>query len=1638
MPLTRYQVRSEFSLADPELYRAADRDDPEALLEGVAMAGLVGVLRQLGDLAEFAAEIFHDLHEEVMATAARGHGLMARVQQLEAEVPSIEKEFLSQTSHSLFFSNAGVDWHPNLRMEQNLITRGDLPRFVMDSYEECRGPPRLFLLDKFDVAGAGACLKRYTDPSFFKVEAASSGKATEVQREKKNRKVKKKGSRWRNGEAPDVQSTSHAKLHQLFLEERIENTFSDPARLVKLKKRQLNGYPFDSKSGRSYMEKFVETDTAEHEVVHEKSITSPVKLTMDNYSESGLEILEISTVSPVKKSSQGKESACSSPNAQEEVSEPYMEKFNSDVIGGKFVQVSEPGNDGDINDISSSSLDKVAVEKELAVDGDLRTEGSVDGYNSDDLASEIDKYMDALNTIESEIETENEYRPENDQGFFSVKKDGRDSDENEENLALQAQFSDSQSFGNSSVSDYGNGSFKNNRSSFSDSDTLSSLAEHTASGGDGVAKVFPSSETCAAESVDIPSSQLMDELEGTKSHDFSVPNGTRIEEDKIPDVGEASCSSCLTDSIPVLLPSDHGVHLSLDTLVGPEVEEVTSDSIKIGSKLSDNENGTNLVDSSAVVSGVPSQDIHDICLVSSVESHLDVEEPNVVSDALLHSSDVSKPTLEIERSNFSLNEALQAESVDEEYSENLADEKIASPHSSSPKENQLHCSASPQEVCSDLIPPTCSSDLIELDDIVSKADDALMVSGINSAPMVETQKTHNFEEQEFLDLMDDVPELKLASAEFVVPYSDKKSDIDGSREDGEEIGTPTCSVEVVEDDVVPLELPSDDPNYLCHKDDVNLDAVVNKPVITDEPVSAAAVTGADGDLDDVIKPVTTDESVSAAAITSADGDLDDVIKPVITDESVSAAAVTSADGDLDDVTKLVITDESVSAAAVTGADGDLDDVIIPVITDESVSAAAVTGADGDLDDVTKLVITDESVSAAAVTGADGDLDDVIIPVITDESVSAAAVTIADGDLDDVTKLVITDESVSAAAVSSADGVLDDVIPTSPDLTCSPSGNHINLEESLSGFSDSNQKGLEFNEAASPECLTETMTQKEVNQLEVAPGDTTLKLLSSDHCNLRMFDDIHESSLGKETQNSLSDNDVTRAPTYLVLSNEQSESKSPPQSYLFENNEGEVSSLTCYPPEPGVPLEKPLQFKADQAEVESLQEDEATSNSLKLQSEQLPSPSHIDQERCEQTQSSNHLQERCFDTPSESCAEHLPCQLSASEFLPQSASLEPDGTKQAMDSLQYALPSFGLLPVAAQVNLEEMPPLPPLPPMQWRMGKAQNASLASDRDLVEASQHVFPPLQPFNYEKAQFGFPASKTGNLQLPNPFLPITAVEDENSQQVSEQVEGNLAQPIPFSFQLPTMDSEADSQHNCLSLEGTQTLNPFLTSPAIPNERPEYGFLALEGEKALSSSNSFSPIPTIEYATPKHESESSQEKQIKPLNQLEPEIGSEDKTLQPSLQNYSEGVRQNPFETSIPPPTIGAEQPQQALLTSDGEITQVPGTEEGKPNGNPAIKIPRPRSPLIDAVAAHDKSKLRKVAERVRPQIEPKVDERDSLLEQIRTKSFNLKPAVPTRPSIHGPKTNLKVAAILEKAKTIRQAFAGSDEDDSDGWSDC
>ncbi|KAG0609588.1 hypothetical protein M758_8G195800 [Ceratodon purpureus] len=203
MPLVRYEVQCEHTLANPELFRSAARDDPEGLLEGVAVAGLIGIVRQLGDLAEFAAEIFRDLHKELTSVGGRAHDLTVRVQQLETGLPAVEKTLLSEPNQLRFAYTNGADWHASIRSDQNHCTSGELPRFVRNFYEECRGPPRLFLLDKFDVAGSGACLKRYTDPSFFKLEWASSEllKAQRAQRDKKARREKKKGRRRKTGQA---------------------------------------------------------------------------------------------------------------------------------------------------------------------------------------------------------------------------------------------------------------------------------------------------------------------------------------------------------------------------------------------------------------------------------------------------------------------------------------------------------------------------------------------------------------------------------------------------------------------------------------------------------------------------------------------------------------------------------------------------------------------------------------------------------------------------------------------------------------------------------------------------------------------------------------------------------------------------------------------------------------------------------------------------------------------------------------------------------------------------------------------------------------------------------------------------------------------------------------------------------------------------------------------------------------------------------------------------------------------------------------------------------------------------------------------------------------------------------------------
>ncbi|KAJ8753858.1 hypothetical protein K2173_000112 [Erythroxylum novogranatense] len=1486
MPLTRCQIRNEYGLADPELYRAADKDDPEALLEGVAMAGLVGVLRQLGDLAEFAAEIFHDLHEEVMATAARGHGLLARVQQLEAEVPSIEKAFLSQTNHSSFFSSAGFDWHPNLHMEHSVITRGGLPRFVMDSYEECRAPPRLFLLDKFDVAGAGACLKRYTDPSFFKIEPMGEI-SVEAPRDKKIRKAKKKGSHWRNGETPEVALTSHAKLHELFLEERVQNIHPDPACVVKLKRRQLNGFPFDVEPGKSYMEKVLEICSPDHKNICGVSVTPPaLKLTNDNSSESGLEIVEISTVSPPKRSLQRKESACSSPNVHVVPLNPCRDELNGEAVDRGMMETSDKIVDGE-TDESPSSVHKMMIEEEIRVDVD----GSLDGDNFDDLTSEVDTYMDALTTMESEMETNNDYRSRKQEHHLNALNYQMDSDRNDDQLDDRANFSDSQSIGISSISDDGIRSFKRGTYSFSFSDSSKSLGENMLFDGEVVAQVFSSIEDRLAETMAEKSNNnhVHGDTLALESFELAVSKDLRARGGKIHDPGETSSTLFATDSdmhlasVPVSLSQ-------LDSWKGHESNDRPSSFAKLDSSSPYIEkSGTNLNEQSVLFPDTASQTRHDVLPIEcQAANELDDKDTPGLSHALLHSVTTLGLTPETKDDNYSVNEVLQTEKTGAISDENLVVKSDLQHSVVSAKEDGSFSSTLPQ-VKVDLgigSVPDISATAIS-DDTISQAADANTTRRVdldNSSAVVDTSEAEFSKEHEHLSTTANLFEVECLSTEVEVPCSEEKLIELSGHTEGEKMGPSTNDVDSVGRYI-------DDPGhpYICldipgPKDEANL---------------------------------------------------------------------------------------------------------------------------GNVESETNKV---EDLSLSDVAASDTNSD-----------------------------------------------IVGDFVCLSADLVSCQSEIPVNKQESLSDAEIKHQKPLDLMETVSPECLAESEVQKELEQLAITAIDLDSRVHNlglNEHCNEGV---IHHSFLMDETHNSLYVSDVMNVPTSGV-SDQGLESNNTYQIHYLEESEDAEDSSTIYLPKAITSLEKQsnelqtyeiiaeyVQTAANESNSKPVTDHSSSTCYLPMPENVLEHPSPVQSNqldrghlqvieastnqsnvKIEQTETLNHPDtEMGLNDISNSCLELL----SSQNILVKPAGEGLDGLKYTGNPFDSGSSSLATEPNHA--NMEEAPPLPPLPPMQWRLGRTQSIMQAQEKDSISDSHYEFPSIEPFAADQ-KAPIPSSDRMLLASSNPFLPIpTAGSQTSTPCISEE----------STMEESSFLKERKSQQDCVPSEGTESVNPFLSMQETSNEKLEQNFIPSGEDLLQSTPDLLSQVPIAEHITSEHDPMPSQGLSSRPLNQLAPMTTLEAKSPSQEL----EGEQGNHPEKSLMPYSVVTEQPQYDETTSKGDAkwphskSALAATYEvGRSNGT---KLPRPRNPLIDAVAAHDKSKLRKMTERVRPQIGPKLEERNSLLEQIRTKSFNLKPATLARPSIQGipgPRTNLRVAAILEKANAIRQAFAGSDEDDSDNWSDC
>ncbi|URE36694.1 hypothetical protein MUK42_37280 [Musa troglodytarum] len=572
MPTIRYQIKNEYGLGRSELYGAADKNDPEAFLEGVAMAGLVGLLRQLGDLSEFATEVFHNLHEEVMNTASRGQNMILRVQQLETELPAISNALFHGSGSSCLSCREGLDWHCNIQVDHNLITAGHMPHFFMDMYEECHGPPQLFKLDKFDVGGDGACLKRYSDPSLFMMELTSSRLVEhEPQREKRTCKTKKKVSFSCGGEPPKSFLMSH---YDSRLQPATSGQVLDKVTLkhVKLKPRQLNESV--SHSLRSYMENHIDLLPIEQQVASETSIIQSIRMKSADLIKSATEVHAV----VVDTSSNREKNQSPSPTKQEMTTAGDSEKQKIErtkFSDKQFEPTSEVQNvhpvyfmleekatvsknknitEGSLYGSRPSEVDlNLSVDQEVeqngfSPDAECRSQNSSYGYISDEISSDLDNYTDALTTMESELETDAENQGKTDSVFVSTESQETDSDgsdANEEQEELQAQYSEQYFIKNSASSPGFTTIFRKGAANPSFSDTLGHMAAQLLEENKNDSDFPPDSDVGLGETNGTHFEQTYTELVKCKSSDHLLLRASDVSSSAVH--GEAFCRSSITD-----------------------------------------------------------------------------------------------------------------------------------------------------------------------------------------------------------------------------------------------------------------------------------------------------------------------------------------------------------------------------------------------------------------------------------------------------------------------------------------------------------------------------------------------------------------------------------------------------------------------------------------------------------------------------------------------------------------------------------------------------------------------------------------------------------------------------------------------------------------------------------------------------------------------------------------------------------------------------------------------------------------------------------------------------------------------------------------------------------------------------------
>ncbi|KAI0519303.1 hypothetical protein KFK09_006745 [Dendrobium nobile] len=1769
MPTVRYQIRNEYGLADPEVYRAADKDDPEALLEGVAMAGLVGVLRQLGDLAEFAAEVFHNLHEEVMATSARGHGLMLRVLQLEADFPSIEKAILSETDHSHCAYSAGIDWHANLRVEQNLVVQGDMPRFILDSYEECRGPPRLFMLDKFDVAGAGACLTRYSNPSFFKTASAFSEMMEEAQREKRARKPKKKGSYWRSGETTASFFAPIIDYFQFTASEPAPGKF--PAKIVKLKHRKLR--VSDVSSRKSYMDGFLKEESFEQNDSKSSLRGCPNNKIIDGAPEMGKvlngrvndSLLVRQEFFPQSlKEVTGKVQNPKRGDFLEtlSVSSRVSQKVYPNSQNAKEALLMELENEVDIHafDISSDEIDMnpplqqlAGQNNNLAVSG-LITDDDHDSYRSDDIGSELENYVDALNIMESEIETDPESRAKSDPTLFKLNSSETHPNINGQ-LELQPRSCRSGIIGNFDTSV----SLEKMKDSLSQSTVLVELPDQQLK----VGTIFEETSSLEINHGETGKVERMSEDITLVSSAYLTSNETCYQKQPnaamvVPMSREAFTSYCVTDSDlktqpnveeaqSLALHSDEAISGSTKnapvidehvdssspswqtnhTVVFPTFKERADIPTDIFEEMnpveySEDRISLNITDegymqcaSSETEHGILpekslaecSKDLSTL-VDDGIGKPLEVLEPDkndYISGSSLSTIPMASTVLESQDSSYDLEIDIQSEglamkispnymegkfeeskqlnssvlfpagsdklhlvgSIDRgsygstQTSENVDDnlayisDERDSPHGSRNNSgtgllsgytekkmsndliNTLETSESPQTLAESSLMEVCSvSGKDSLHDSVEKDNEANSVENLSPKSsdfalgiVCSILKSESFANEN--------GNISATQEEFVhvsptIPYE---------LEHFPAVDEPQESSNVVMLKTLPSSCGEDPDANQLHREESELLETNGEERVCDGLEFANESTKLSAQHDVLLLGDSKNNSVTGSGITK--DSINDQVLNVQESTKVTTFDVLLQEDPLSeddtlhqpysDVKEPDITRDSTSLQSENKSyllfteNEEIEMFFNSVSRRPSSTLDLSNSSEAKLVDVNEVKLCSREneqhsdSKSENVIIKDDTADGEFLSLLPSSNVCNFDVQFQedpvseDADLNP-NKPVLENlngaNSDSKFSIVTQDGTDGQILCSSESSNLYSFDVHIQ-EDSVSEDVYLNQRKPEIQEPAISSDLTSLNFENKLlaplceNADQNAVGivsssqlqDQNLSNLTYVKLNDQYFDDIHMEESLKSSREDEQHSDSDSSMQHFQAEAESLEVPSEKASVSQAGDEPTSESLYRV-------LEN---IEPSSIELEEVSSDEPTSIPYNLEHEGLfsePVPETLLKHKCmnelsiPSSKASDHEQKETHISVSfEGVSEH-PGRSMDSEALASGSTFGIQKTLNA--STDETICSFPI-----QEDIEETPPLPPLPPMQWRMGKPQLGSLITFEPQPVMKMHINPfpgSREKMNHHAGPFVTPLAFEESFQ--NAGLSLLASSKEDEKHSHGNITINEENPITDALSL----KDVIPQDQDLLVLG----NP----QSIKERRPKLVKLlpGLELERSLEA-------PVIDRdANPPFSSFT-----------FMPTAGD-------AMYQYGYGDYQ---KLSAPFPVALQSIPHyayQMFLREGGSSAMydmLQDMEGDKPSEKQHSILNRPRDPLMEAVAAHDKSTLRKVSELDRALMKPKEDEKNHLLEQIKTKSLNLKPATSKANMAKAPSTNLKVAAILEKANAIRQACAGSDEDDDDNWND-